>query len=84
LIKSQLLYQLSYRGNQHCDVPRRIGTETFYFTVAKQQALLADLNLEPTPKAFGAALPIDDHVEVEVFDLVGFRIGGSCCKICNN
>jgi hypothetical protein len=26
--------------------------------VAKQQALLLDLNLEPTPKAFGAALPI--------------------------
>ena len=26
--------------------------------MAKQQALLLDLNLEPTPKAFGAALPI--------------------------
>jgi integrase len=26
--------------------------------VAKQQALLLDWNLEPTPKAFGAALPI--------------------------
>ena len=39
-------------------MPCRSGTRRFYFTVAKQQALLLDLNLEPTPKAFGAALPI--------------------------
>jgi len=26
--------------------------------VAKQQALLVDLNLKPTPKAFGTALPM--------------------------
>jgi nicotinamidase-related amidase len=38
-IKSQLLYQLSYRGNQHCDVPRRISTETFYSSLTKRQAL---------------------------------------------
>jgi len=44
---------LSYRGNQHCDVPHRIGTETFYSSAGKGQALLANLDLEPTPKPSG-------------------------------
>jgi hypothetical protein len=26
----------------------------------------------------------DDDVEIEVFDLIGFAVRGSCCKICNN
>lgn len=26
----------------------------------------------------------DDDVQVEVLDLIGFAVGGSCCKFCNN
>ena len=26
----------------------------------------------------------DDYIEIVVIDIVGFSVGGSCCKICNN
>ena len=26
----------------------------------------------------------DDHVEIEVLDLVGLPVGTSCCRTCNN
>jgi hypothetical protein len=73
LIKSQLLYQLSYRGNQHCDVPRRIGTEAFYFTVAKQQALLADIRSGFIARCIGRDEPPVETDQSKVKNILCWR-----------